>query len=869
MQPLGPLQREQANWECDRNVTGEKSGSISIYLALTLIIIMAMLLSMLEAARMAAAESYSEILLRTAVESVMGEFYGPLWENYHLYGIDTGYGTTKGSIDELENRLERYMGNNVWAFRSDGCNVTEYERFLADRGQTYIDQAVAYEKYAAVGTAVEEIIDRVGALKDYGKTLKIYERSVPIENELAEIDSLTLELMEKVDGIDLTGGGISDTACCSVAESFAKKIYVGTVSPEALGINNPGLFEIVRNSYRNPLESLELVRQSVERLSKAETVLEEADNEIEQCEQNIRIIETVIEANKKQQKNFKAELKQLKKEKKNLKKHDYSDNEMKMVEDEILLKQKEIDELDKTIEKQNQKLATEEAELDQLTEKRAARTEVLDEVYGKMMNLLQALDVLLEGEKESTAEALEILEEIDSRRRTVTPMISDYEIYLDTFNGIIGADTMDGLKESLHTMKGYAIGNEGEEMITDFDKMRTSLKSNLSLLDSIPENLFEVKSAKDKVKLQKISDELENVKSVVSNLKYDGMNFDYSHVCAKNSTEDYEAIFNGWVAGGIMNMILGGEAIISDSVMTSNLLPGTFLEIQADSGKNIPMMTGESGMNCLKLFDEISTEGSIFGDIESFFSEIGNSISSKVLLELYQSENFKCYADNENIGDTILEYEQEYILSGLHSDSENLLAAAYKILMLRFAADSLYVICSPEIMNEAELTATLALGFTGLPFLIKAAAFVIALVMAFAQAIVETAAIFSGKPIALIPTKDSFCVSVYELPFITNLVSEKAADIKESQLGLDYEGYIMLFLLLEDKYTQTGRALDIIQENIIYQYDEDFLLYNCITGFSVQTDFAAESRYVSIFDGRLNILGLNGLRIKALESIHY
>ena len=55
---------------------------------------------------------------------------------------------------------------------------------------------------------------------------------------------------------------------------------------------------------------------------------------------------------------------------------------------------------------------------------------------------------------------------------------------------------------------------------------------------------------------------------------------------------------------------------------------------------------------------------------------------------------------------------------------------------------------------------------------------------------------------------------------------------------------MMVFLLLQGERTQAARAMDVIQENIRYKYDEDFLMSNAITAFSCDAVFSAASKYL-------------------------
>ena len=80
-------------------------------------------------------------------------------------------------------------------------------------------------------------------------------------------------------------------------------------------------------------------------------------------------------------------------------------------------------------------------------------------------------------------------------------------------------------------------------------------------------------------------------------------------------------------------------------------------------------------------------------------------------------------------------------------------------------------------------------------------------------------------------------------------VLEKADNFVESEMYLNYENYLLVLLLLQGSTTQAARAMDVIQENIRYKYDEDFLMVNAVTAFSCNAEFSALSKYSSLLSG--------------------
>ena len=163
-------------------------GTICVFLALVLLLIVSLILVFLEGARRSASASYASMLLKTATESVMGDYYGPLFEEYHIFAIDSGFGNKTGDTDELERKLKKYIGENVWDYELKSIRAYGTKKLMERSAEEFIAQAAAYEKYGVAEDILEEIFDRVKTLGNQKTITKIMERKMGIEDELSVID---------------------------------------------------------------------------------------------------------------------------------------------------------------------------------------------------------------------------------------------------------------------------------------------------------------------------------------------------------------------------------------------------------------------------------------------------------------------------------------------------------------------------------------------------------------------------------------------------------------------------------------------------------------------------------------------------------
>ena len=62
-------------------------GQITVFISLILVCILALICGLLESARMAGARYYLQISAVSSLDSVMSQYYRPLWDQYRIFGL--------------------------------------------------------------------------------------------------------------------------------------------------------------------------------------------------------------------------------------------------------------------------------------------------------------------------------------------------------------------------------------------------------------------------------------------------------------------------------------------------------------------------------------------------------------------------------------------------------------------------------------------------------------------------------------------------------------------------------------------------------------------------------------------------------------
>lgn len=87
-------------------------GYMTIYLALTVTVIMALCLALIEGCRYRGISLETECVMDIGMDSILAEYHRELQKQYNLFAIDCSYGTESASTKLTESHLLEYMNRN-------------------------------------------------------------------------------------------------------------------------------------------------------------------------------------------------------------------------------------------------------------------------------------------------------------------------------------------------------------------------------------------------------------------------------------------------------------------------------------------------------------------------------------------------------------------------------------------------------------------------------------------------------------------------------------------------------------------------------------------------------------------------------------
>ena len=320
---------------------------------------------------------------------------------------------------------------------------------------------------------------------------------------------------------------------------------------------------------------------------------------------------------------------------------------------------------------------------------------------------------------------------------------------------------------------------------------------------------------------------LQSEKETVKNYSYEGLRLDYGEM----SLDEYgyngvEELVSKKVAKGFLGFLTEKE--ISEKKLDVSCLPSGFRYYEEEKSDVFSLL----GTDLSRIFTEL--QNMLPKNLS--VGEVIEGTTDTVLFHSYLSTHFSDFLEERVNG--ALSYEQEYLIAGEDTDTENFSAVVMRICGIRTILHFISLYTDSTRKETVEQAALAACGIIGLPALKGVLVFLLLFIWALEEAMIDTAAYLQGKRLLLYPGKNGGSLSLYEIvlfskEFILKKAGEKA-DAKGVAFG--YHEYLHVFLFLTPKESKKYRAADLIQENMRKTYGDSFRIGRCIWKLSYETD---------------------------------
>jgi hypothetical protein len=837
----------------------ESKGSITVFLSLILLIILSLIMTIIEGARINTARAFAERALTTAMDSVLAEFYAPLMEEYHLLGLEAGYGGCTVNVAEMENKLQNYMsytfqpnqgldysrdGIDLYDISVDSLTVKNSTSLMDYQGDLFINEAVEYMKYEELGNGMELLLDKMSLLKEPEKVSVLYEEKLKVEEELVAIDEGILTLMKLYDGVGTTKNGlkVNKDGTLQTLPDYIKRILYGTVTAEKAGINNNSIFDVIKGNYIDPAGYFKAIEEEFNLLESTLLRMTSLDSEMGITRRMITDAQATLTE-------LEGKLSEVKKDK----------TAAKEVKAEIKACEEYLGELDTQLSG----LETERTTCEQ--EKQTCMEKIL--LHKNEISLLtQTLEPLI-------MDAETAIDSILSSAEKADPLIEGYEASLDNAKQELGEEIYSGLEEGLKELKRYQSGNPAGY---DFPAMKQILEQDYSILISVDSLLANVETELAGEEYQTARESFEEAGNTLTAYRIDGLTLDYSTlVIQKENDADYLGMIGDLMKVGLTGLVLDPDTI-SDKELTNELLPTDIaaLSYQDSTDFDFTAFFGDlaiggknSGLN--GLFEK-------FGNYD-VSTLIGNGVdlaAEHILFQTYLQEHFYRFPmEGEATSGrkpSALAYEQEYLLLGNASDKENITSFVTRLIFLRTILNFTSLLKDKAKWNEARTFATALVGFTGLPVLVAITQSILVVLLAFSEALVDTCALLMGKEVQLLKNKVNLNYTEL-LGLQRDTIRAKASTYPDEagSLSITYSDYLKVFLFLKNKKDTAYRCMDLIQENIRVRYEDTFAIQNCLFGFETEAGFSIKPKFTGISFVKQYLNGYEGTEYTLTAGCSY
>ena len=184
-----------------------------------------------------------------------------------------------------------------------------------------------------------------------------------------------------------------------------------------------------------------------------------------------------------------------------------------------------------------------------------------------------------------------------------------------------------------------------------------------------------------------------------------------------------------------------------------------------------------------------------------------------------------------------LAYQLEYLIAGKDNDTENLKSVVNRLLLLREAANAMYLFSDSTKCSEAEALAAVIATLLQVPEITDLLKITILLGWAYAESVYDVKTLLAGGRIELIKDEEAWHFGLQGA-----LQTGSITGGTDETRGLSYEDYLRIFIMFTNKETLTGRAMDMVEADIRRTPgNEQFRLDGCLDG--IEADILVRSSY--------------------------
>ena len=185
-----------------------RKGYLTVYLSLSLAVLIAFILTLVEGVRTSATSMRAVCVADIGINSTLSEYNKALFDRYDLLFVDESYGGGSGGIGAVRARLEYYLRQNLDNGTPDmardllgmnlkNCNIEEYALATDNNGEAVLRQVSDYMNTTLKGLLISGVDDLTGELSNAGFSYDIEGKRSEVQ---AQIDAVELPIITNEEG---------------------------------------------------------------------------------------------------------------------------------------------------------------------------------------------------------------------------------------------------------------------------------------------------------------------------------------------------------------------------------------------------------------------------------------------------------------------------------------------------------------------------------------------------------------------------------------------------------------------------------------------------------------------------------------------
>ena len=146
-------------------MTSAKKGSMTIFLALSVMSFLSFCLVLIEGTRIYFLRMQAMQAMELAEFSVLSEYQREIFEKYHLFFLDLDYEQGEESARILEQRAQNYLIKNVTEIQTKELAAQKFQRATDGGGSVFFEQVTEWMKFKRGYVVFEELFENLDGIE--------------------------------------------------------------------------------------------------------------------------------------------------------------------------------------------------------------------------------------------------------------------------------------------------------------------------------------------------------------------------------------------------------------------------------------------------------------------------------------------------------------------------------------------------------------------------------------------------------------------------------------------------------------------------------------------------------------------------------